>query len=75
MTIDIKIISIWVGLAASLSGIVATWAITQYRLDALEERQKITSDELKNLAVELNKKGDEVRCLICDAHKIDCPGC
>ena len=75
MNFDLKIISLWVGLAASLSGIVATWAITQYRLDALEERQQQTSNDLKSLSVELNEKGDEVRCLICKAHKINCPGC
>lgn len=75
MNFDLKIVSLWVGLATSLSGIVATWTITQYRLDALEVRQQQTSNDLKSLSIELNNKGDEVRCLICKAHEIKCPGC
>ena len=75
MNVDLKIVSLWVGLATSMSGIVATWSITQYRLDAMEQRQEQTADDLKSLSIELNKKGDEVRCLICKAHEIKCPGC
>ena len=72
---DLKTISIWVGLAISLSGIVATYSVMQYRLDELEKGQEKVVDDLQQLSVELNKKGDEVRCLICKAHEIQCPGC
>ena len=75
MNVDLKTISIWVGLAISLSGIVATYSVMQYRLDELEKGQEIVVDALQQLAVELNNKGDEVRCLICKAHEIQCPGC
>ena len=75
MNVDLKTISNWVGLAISLSGIVATYSVMQYRLDELEKGQEIVVDALQQLAVELNNKGDEVRCLICKAHEIQCPGC
>ena len=75
MNVDLKTISIWVGLAISLSGIVATYSVMQYRLDELEKGQEKVVDDLQQLSVELNNKGDEVRCLICKAHEIQCPGC
>jgi prefoldin subunit 5 len=74
-SVDAKTISIWVGLAISLSGIVATWSVMQYRLEEVEKQQEKLVDDLQKLSQELNRKGDEVRCLICKAHEIQCPGC
>lgn len=75
MNVDMKTVAIMIGLAISLSGIVATYAVLQYRLESVEKSQEKLVGDLEKLTIELNEKGDEVRCLICKAHDIQCPGC
>ena len=64
-----------VGILVCFAGVVSTWAIFQYRMDEIEKDNAELKEEVKVLTAEFRKKGEEVRCLICDAHKMKCPGC
>ena len=76
MTFDqIRTVATIVGLLVCFAGVVSTWTMLQFRMDELEKDNKELKEELKILTVEFSKKGEEVRCLICEAHKMRCPGC
>ena len=75
MKIDLKTLATVVGIVASLAGIIGTWSVVQYRLDAVEQRQMQLSKEIQDVESALQKKGDEVKCLICETNNIPCPGC
>ena len=75
MNIDLKTFTTIVGLLICFSGLVSTWVLLQYRIDELEKDTQETNEELKKLTVEFRDKGQEVHCLICQAHKMQCPGC
>lgn len=70
MTDDTKkqLISALAGLAGALGGSAGTYKLMEYRLDRAEER-------LATVEATVEKTGDEVKCMICDAHDIACPGC
>jgi len=72
---DIKTVATMIGVATALAGVVGTWTLMQYRLDALEEDQKALAEEVSSVSTDVEKKGEEVKCLICSAHDIPCPGC
>jgi sensor domain CHASE-containing protein len=75
MNVDLKTIATFIGIAASLAGIVGTWTLMQYRLDQLEQQQSDLQRELEIVHQSVEKAGLDVKCLICDAHDIPCPGC
>jgi len=75
MNIDLKTLATVIGIVASLAGIIGTWSTVQYRLEEVEVRQVELSKEIKKVEEALHKKGDEVKCLICDTNNIPCPGC
>lgn len=75
MNVDLKTIATFIGIAASLAGIVGTWTLMQYRLDQLEQQQAELQKELEIVHQSVEKAGLDVKCLICDAHDIPCPGC
>lgn len=75
MNVDLKTIATFIGIAASLAGIVGTWTLMQYRLDQLENQQSDLQKELEIVHQSVEKAGLDVKCLICDAHEIPCPGC
>lgn len=70
MTDDTKkhLISALAGLVGALGGSAGTYKLMEYRLDRAEER-------IVALEQTVEKTGDEVKCMICDAHAIACPGC
>lgn len=70
MTDDTKkqLISALAGLVGALGGSAGTFTLMEYRLDRAEER-------IVALEATVEQTGDEVKCMICDAHSIDCPGC
>lgn len=70
MTTDMKkhLISALAGLAGVLSGSAGTYKLMEYRLDRAEER-------LAAVEATVEQTGDEVKCMICSAHDIPCPGC
>jgi hypothetical protein len=72
---DIKTVATMIGVATALAGVVGTWTLMQYRLDALEEDQKALAAEVASVSEDVETKGEEVKCLICSAHEIPCPGC
>ena len=75
MNVDLKTIATFIGIAASLAGIIGTWTLMQYRLDQLENQQSDLQKELEVVHQAVEKAGLDVKCLICDAHEIPCPGC
>lgn len=75
MNVDLKTIATFIGIAASLAGIVGTWTLMQYRLDQLESQQEDLKKEIEIVHQSVEKAGFDVKCLICDAHDIPCPGC
>lgn len=75
MKIDLKTLATVIGIVASLAGIIGTWSVVQYRLDAVEVKQEQLSKEIQNVETALQEKGDEVKCLICHTNNIPCPGC
>lgn len=72
---DIKTIATAVGLASALSGVAATWALMQYRTDQLEARVQTLEDDIEAGDIKIAEQAAELRCTICDVHKIPCPGC
>lgn len=70
MTDDTKkqFISALAGLAGALGGSAGTYKLMEYRLDSAEER-------LAAVEATVEQTGDEVKCMICSAHDIACPGC
>ncbi len=75
MRFDLSTISQVAGLAVITSGIFATWALLKYRVDALELRVKELEVELEQQEAKNAQQVAEVKCLICKAHNIPCPGC
>jgi hypothetical protein len=75
MNVDTKTLATIVGLMISFAGIVSTWTLLQYRIQQVENDNAKIKEDLENLTIEFRKKGEEVKCLICEAHKMQCPGC
>lgn len=75
MNFDIKLIAGVVSLLICFAGIASTWALLQYRIEQLEKEHQQLAVEMKNLSLEFGRKGEEVKCLICKAHEMQCPGC
>ncbi len=71
----IERLALLIGMGASLAGVVSTWAVSQYRIDALEAETKELKAEVKLLREEFHDQGERVKCLICKAHDLECPGC
>ena len=65
----------WLPLLAAGGALAGGWALHGYRLDALETQQTKIADQLDELESQNQQRGDEVKCLICDAHGFQCPGC
>jgi cell division protein FtsB len=68
-------IALLLGLATILGGAVSTWAVAQYRIEKLEAKNEELEKELKLLRDEFHAQGERVKCLICKAHDMECPGC
>lgn len=68
-------IALLLGLATVLGGAVSTWAVSQYRIEKLEAKNEELEKELKLLRDEFHTQGERVKCLICKAHDMECPGC
>lgn len=75
MRFDLSTISQVVGLAILASGIVATWSLLKYRVDELETRVKEQEIKIEQQEAKNAQQVAEVKCLICQAHNIPCPGC
>ena len=76
MTSDtIRTFATIIGLLVCFAGVISTWTVLQFRINELEKDNAELKEEVKFLTVEFRKKGEEVRCLICEAHKMRCPGC
>jgi hypothetical protein len=63
------------GLATAIGGTVSNWAVNQYRIDEIEAQNKELERELRLLRDEFHNQGEHVKCLICKAHDMECPGC
>jgi len=63
-----KLISALAGLLGAFGGSAGTYKLMEYRLEQAEAR-------LETLDATVKKTGDEVKCMICDAHDMACPGC
>lgn len=72
---DIKTVATVIGLISSLSGVIATWTLMQYRMDQLEERVQSLETKIEEGDAKLVEQAKELRCTICDVHTIPCPGC
>ena len=75
MSLDVKSIATWIGIAGSLGGVAGTWMLLQYRLEEVEKTQQALSIQVEALREANQETGEEVKCLICAAHNIQCPGC
>lgn len=73
--VTLERIALVVGMAVSMAGAVSTWAVSQYRIDTLEAESKELRAEVKLLREEFHAQGERVKCLICQAHDLECPGC
>jgi hypothetical protein len=73
--VTLERIALVVGMSVSVAGAVSTWAVSQYRIDALEAQSKELRVEVKLLREEFHAQGERVKCLICQAHDLECPGC
>jgi cell division protein FtsB len=49
--------------------------VAQYRIEKLEAKNEELEKELKLLRDEFHAQGERVKCLICKAHDMECPGC
>jgi hypothetical protein len=74
-TFDIKSLTSWIPLVAAGSAMAGGWALHGYRLTALEVQQEKIAEKLDALDEMNESRGEEVKCLICDAHGFQCPGC
>ncbi len=72
---DPSTVSQVIGLAILASGIVATWTLLKYRVDELETRVKELESQVAAHETRNAQQVAEVKCLICQAHNIPCPGC
>lgn len=70
------------GVVSSLIGVISTWVALQYRIERLEEQAESAQKELDTIQHEMlrmerdfNEQGRQVRCDICKAHGMGCPGC
>jgi len=72
---DWKEASTILGVLGALSATAGTWAVMQHRIEQTEARVRRLESRVDDLSTALTTASDEVRCLICDAHAIPCPGC
>ena len=73
--LDAKTLLTLISLIANFAGIIGTWAVMQYRMEAIEAKlilleQRVAATESANI-----EQIAQVKCLICEAHGIPCPGC
>ncbi len=73
--IDTKTLLMLVSMGVNFTGVIGTWAVMQYRLDDLEEavstlEKRVSATEAANI-----EQIERVKCLICEANDIRCPGC
>lgn len=73
--VTLERVAIVVGMTMSMAGAISTWAVSQYRIDALEAQSTELRAEVKLLREEFHAQGERVKCLICQAHDLECPGC
>lgn len=72
---DVKTIATVIGLLSSISGVIATWTLMQYRMDQLEERVHSLETKIEEGDAKLVQQAEELKCTICSVHSIPCPGC
>lgn len=70
------------GVISSLIGVISTWVALQYRIERLEEQAESAEKKLELIQYDMlrmerdfNEQGRQVRCDICRAHGMGCPGC
>lgn len=70
------------GLVSSLVGVISTWTMLQHRIDELEKNSIAIEEELDQQKSEMvrmerdfNEQGRRIRCDICRAKGMECPGC
>jgi len=70
------------GVISSLIGVISTWVTLQYRIERLEEQAKSAEERLEllqrdalRMERDFNEQGRQVRCDICRAQGMGCPGC
>lgn len=73
--VDTKTVLMLLSMAVNFTGVIGTWAVMQYRLDDLEEavstlEKRVSATEAANI-----EQIERVKCLICEANDIRCPGC
>lgn len=74
-SMDIKTIATFVSLAIIFAGVAGTWTLLKYRVDTLEaSHEKLEASTFEGQKA-TEKQGEEIKCLICQAHEIPCPGC
>lgn len=76
-----KVVAI-IGIASALLGVASTWTLLQYRIAALEEQSKHLQSEVEQTKAEMhrmeedfNAQGERLKCMICAAQSMRCPGC
>ena len=82
MQIDLKTVAIALGVGGTIIGMITTWNDVRFRLEKAEEEQQEQtvmieqqSEDIASLRDELDKKGQQLKCLICSVHEMECLGC
>jgi len=82
MQVDLKNVAIVLGVGASIIGMITAWNDVRFRLQKVEEEQQEQtvmieqqSEDISQLREELDAKGEQLKCLICNVHKMECLGC
>lgn len=84
--LDLKTLGTLLGVIGALAGTVGNYMITEHKVEVLEADNAKKTQEIKDLKAALakqdrehlrmfNEMGEEMKCLICAAHKYNCPGC
>ena len=73
--LDLNKVAVIVTLASIFAAGVTTWALMQYRIGIVEERLKTLESRLEEVDRANVQRAEDIKCLICEANKIPCPGC
>ena len=82
MEVDLNKAALVLGVGGSIIAMITTWNDVNFRLEKMEEKQEEQttlieqqSEDISQLRGELDAKGEQLKCLICNVHKMECLGC
>jgi hypothetical protein len=82
MEIDLNKAALVLGVGGSIIAMITAWNEVNFQLEKMEEKQEEQTtlieqqdEDISQLREELDAKGEQLKSLICNVHKMECLGC